>query len=1305
MGLLSLWWLILAIVAGLVSGASPGNFRQKLDAQASTSNKLFHEALLKQLAASRLSTTDTRPDAAAPMIDDLNVLASAANSSTATTTQVDATTIGFSIYTGNTLPANPAPPMACATALMATIQCNSTIPLMAVSPTLFDDSDLTTVCTSTCTSSLASYRANVLTACKGYTMILDTATNATYAPTLAVDYISGPYTLQCLKDPTSGDYCTDVIKGYNAPAGISSLPKAELCSYCVLATMNATLLNSVSFSVAMEALYDSTATTCGIPEFNPALVTSPIVSPGTPGGVNSTSTISAQCALLGRNVTVSAAYTCAAVATQYSVSLYDVYSYVFGLIIAQLVSDSSSPSRSNSLPQTDCTVAAGTTLCLPQACTTYTVATNDTCAGIATAASLTTVQLQLYNPSLGSTCQFLSQQVGNLICVGPHGGFPSVSATSAAIAPSGTATGLAPLPTPTAVGSTAACGEWAVAVAGDFCSTFALRYSVTLADLYTMNPEINANCTNLLAAFYYCVEPYPPFSTVTTSAIATTGTNYSTMSTFSYSFPTVTSTLSYETLTAAGVPAPTNVAPGTRTAACGYYYNIEAGDTLASIANISDMAEAELVSWNSGMVTLSFWSCSGGSCPLLPELATAVPAVGEAICVIFPTGNYTLIPVTPPENVSPFATTACADYYTTVANDSCDSIAAAQDITSAQFLALNPGLTCAGLLAGVAYCDFPLTPVPTGPPSNLASGSLTNCTSYYTARIILYSIIASGDTCTSVDEKYDTALVDLLRWNTALTAACTTIALGEAYCVAGGGDACTKVYTVASGDSCGAIETKFNITLNDIIAWNPFLTSSCAIQIGENLCVAGTPSTGSSGPPPNIAAGTLTNCTTYYTIASGDTCTSVDGKYDIALADLLRWNTALTAACTTIGLGSAYCVAGGGDACSKIYTVVSGDSCGAIESKFGITLDDIVAWNPFLTSSCAIQIGQNLCVSGTPSTGTPPSGPPANIASGTLTNCTTYYTLTLCKIASGDTCTSVDEKYDIALADLLRWNTALTASCTGIGLGEAYCVAGGGSRVWRLLWCYRDEVRHYTESDHRLEPILNFKLRDSNWTKSRSCCRFARAQVRMETYIVNRFGLVLFEGRIFLRSVIIRILGRDPTCREEDLGVRLIAVVIQVVGISGQEGIRAFKPLSSTAPLSRGALARSAVGRALRQESYSQTYSMNPGGACHGCAANGGRRVQATFMKYSEEMEYPLKIACDMSWCLHETAVDVLDTAVELPRPVGVAVRWSAKFSLRAKKRPFGFEGLAPAPHPLNCKTSARDSLESSRLRGLTELA
>ncbi|KAF7288367.1 hypothetical protein HMN09_01399600 [Mycena chlorophos] len=989
---LSLGALLLGV--RLVAASPAGTFKDKLDALMADTNKAFHDALLKQLQNSRLPVPQTDVE-----LDNLlatgPVRVEALNTSTI---RVDASVIGFTLYTTDNLPTNPAPSSACASALTASINCNSTISTLGIG-TVLTDAELDSVCTSSCSSSLTSYRANVVSACKGYAMVLDPTTNVSYAPTLTVDYIDGPYNVQCLKDSTSGQFCSDVIDGFDATDGIPSLPKNELCSFCTLSVLNTTLLSSVLYSSSLESLYDAIATTCGVPPFNPALISSPVVSPGTPFGVNGTSSAVEQCELLGRNVTVSAETSCEEVAADNSVSYYDVY-------------------ISNSLPSTNCTVLANTQLCLPQSCTTYTIAVNDTCAGIADTNNITSTQLLSYNPNLGTACQNIDSSVGAIVCVSPHGGFPNVTTSGGgAGAPSGPATTLAPVPTPTGNGSTAACGQWALALAGDFCSTFALRYAITVTDLYTLNPEINSNCTNLLAEFYYCVQPYPPFATVTSTNLPPTGTNYSTISTISYTLPppvTTGTAVASETLTPAGVPAPTNVAPGTRTAACGYYYDIESGDTIDSISNISAMSTTDLLTWN-------------------PELSTSLPAVGLALCVIFPTGNYTLIPVTPPSNVSPFSTVPCADYYTLVANDTCTTVAARQSISQALFLSLNPGLTCQGLEANVAYCDFPLTPVQPGAPSNIATGTFTNCTTYYT--------IASGDTCTSVDEKYNTSLTDLLRWNPSLTASCTTIGLGEAYCVTGGGDPCPEVYTVVPNDSCGAIESKFSITLNDIIAWNPFLDSSCAIQVGENLCVSGTPAngTGSTGPPANIASGTLTNCTEYYTIASGNTCTSVDEQFNIALEDLLRWNTALTASCTTIQLGSAYCVAGGGDQCSKIYNVVSGDSCSAIESKFSITSADLLAWNPFLGSSCAIQIGQNLCVSGTAAT-TPPTGPPSNLASGSLSNCTSYYT-----VASGDTCTSIDEKYDTALADLLRWNTALTASCTTIQLGEAYCVQGGGN--------------------------------------------------------------------------------------------------------------------------------------------------------------------------------------------------------------------------------------------------------------------
>ncbi|KAJ7678665.1 hypothetical protein B0H17DRAFT_881358, partial [Mycena rosella] len=67
-------------------------------------------------------------------------------------------------------------------------------------------------------------------------------------------------------------------------------------------------------------------------------------------------------------------------------------------------------------------------------------------------------------------------------------------------------------------------------------------------------------------------------------------------------------------------------------------------------------------------------------------------------------------------------------------------------------------------------------------------------------------------------------------------------------------------------------------------------------------------STGAGGPPVNLAAGSLSICTAYHTVASGNTCASMDAGARIALADFLRWNPEINVDCTNVQLGAAYYV-------------------------------------------------------------------------------------------------------------------------------------------------------------------------------------------------------------------------------------------------------------------------------------------------------------------------------------------------------------------------------------------------------------
>lgn len=212
-----------------------------------------------------------------------------------------------------------------------------------------------------------------------------------------------------------------------------------------------------------------------------------------PFGVNATAAPTTDCALTGRNITTSQATTCAGVAAQYSVSEYDVFS-------------------SNPSLNADCTIAAGSVLCVPQQCTIYTIAVNDTCQSVAKLAGkvpgtnfdITASQIQSFNPDLGTYCQLMTLRVGKKICLSPNGGWPSVGATSDGN-PSATPTAAAPIPTPTVSGTTSACGRYYLVKDGDICQTVCLANSITFSDFLILNP---GESRNLLDFISYCSRHY-----------------------------------------------------------------------------------------------------------------------------------------------------------------------------------------------------------------------------------------------------------------------------------------------------------------------------------------------------------------------------------------------------------------------------------------------------------------------------------------------------------------------------------------------------------------------------------------------------------------------------------------------------------------------------------------------------------------------------------------------------------------------------------------------------------------------------
>jgi hypothetical protein len=97
---------------------------------------------------------------------------------------------------------------------------------------------------------------------------------------------------------------------------------------------------------------------------------------------------------------------------------------------------------------------------------------------------------------------------------------------------------------------------------------------------------------------------------------------------------------------------------------------------------------------------------------------------------------------------------------------------------------------------------------------------------------------------------------------------------------------------------------------------------------------------------------------------------------DLAFAVPVNPSRGLTVA---DALFQSYCVGAPGG-CADIYTIVSGDNCSGIETKFGITAAQLQSLNPWLDANCGtsmtcidlradpdphridLQVGQNLCV-------------------------------------------------------------------------------------------------------------------------------------------------------------------------------------------------------------------------------------------------------------------------------------------------------------------------------------------------------
>ncbi|KAJ7845125.1 hypothetical protein B0H14DRAFT_3684599, partial [Mycena olivaceomarginata] len=93
-------------------------------------------------------------------------------------------------------------------------------------------------------------------------------------------------------------------------------------------------------------------------------------------------------------------------------------------------------------------------------------------------------------------------------------------------------------------------------------------------------------------------------------------------------------------------------------------------------------------------------------------------------------------------------------------------------------------------------------------------------------------------------------------------------------------------------------------------------------------------------------------CAQTYTVVSGDTCSAIESNTGVSDAQLHALNPAINSGCMNLSVGQTLCLSGGGSGCAQTYTVVSGDTCSAIESHHSISDTQLHALNPSIDSGC-----------------------------------------------------------------------------------------------------------------------------------------------------------------------------------------------------------------------------------------------------------------------------------------------------------------------------------------------------------------
>ena len=180
------------------------------------------------------------------------------------------------------------------------------------------------------------------------------------------------------------------------------------------------------------------------------------------------------------------------------------------------------------------------------------------------------------------------------------------------------------------------------------------------------------------------------------------------------------------------------------------------------------------------------------------------------------------------------------------------------------------------------------------------------------------------------------------------------------------------------------------------------------------------------------------SCGTSVTVASGDTLRKIADRCGTTISAIRRANPEIGSG-NLIYPGQVLLLPGtilGSDGGYLIYIVARGDTVKSLATRFGSTVESILASNPEIKNVNLIYEGQHLTIYVTGPGNPPPGNPPPSGGQ-------TYYAV------RGDTLRKIAAKFGTTLDTILKLNPQIT-NPNVIYVGQAINVPGGGSSTYTV---------------------------------------------------------------------------------------------------------------------------------------------------------------------------------------------------------------------------------------------------------------